>query len=107
MSNPRSTDSLIALAEVRSMAGRGEARSLRESADLSLAEIAQCVGVAAATIQRWEVGARRPQGAAALRYRGVLRAINDSAGFKNDESHPGGAAFVATGERVTRDVEPV
>ena len=60
------------LTQVRRLASSGEARRLRETADLSLSEIASEVGVDTSTIHRWEKGIRRPNGDAAIKYLKVL-----------------------------------
>lgn len=64
------------LVRVRSLAQRGTARRIRLKAGLSHAEIASPVGVTPATICRWELGERRPRGAAALRYLELLDALS-------------------------------
>jgi transcriptional regulator with XRE-family HTH domain len=56
------------LAEIRRRAANGEARAARIAADITLAEIAEVVGVDRSTICRWENGQRVPRGPAALVY---------------------------------------
>jgi transcriptional regulator with XRE-family HTH domain len=68
---------LVRLADVRAIAESGTARSLRLAAGLSLAEVAEHVGVSPVTVYRWEVGDRRPRGEAALRYGRLLEALAD------------------------------
>jgi DNA-binding transcriptional regulator YiaG len=63
------------LQRIRRLAETGAARAIRESADVSLAEIADPVGVARSTIHRWEHGIRRPRGQAAIRYLRVLEEL--------------------------------
>lgn len=74
-------DHVLDLTAVRALARSGRARELRLAAGLSLAELAAAIGVAAPTIHRWEIAARRPHGNAAIRYGAVLdaleRAVND------------------------------
>lgn len=66
------TQTLLALAEIRAMAVDGRARAIRMAARVSLTEVAESAGVAPATVARWEAGDRRPRGEPALRYRQVL-----------------------------------
>jgi len=66
------TETLRALTRVRGLAKSGEARRIREASSLSLSEVAAAVGVGVSTLARWELGDRRPQGEAALRYLGIL-----------------------------------
>jgi DNA-binding transcriptional regulator YiaG len=68
--------SLQMLALVRAMTESGEAREIRQRARVSLTEMSDAVGVAPATVARWEVGDRRPRGDAALRYLGVLQSLH-------------------------------
>lgn len=42
---------------------------------LAWLKLGGAVGVAAATVQRWELGRRRPRGTAALRYAALLSAL--------------------------------
>lgn len=62
------TAQLLRLADVRAALSNGEARRLREAADLSISEIAHACGVDQSTVWRWERGTRKPRGEAALRY---------------------------------------
>lgn len=64
--------SLIALAEVRDLCTTGRGRAIREAADLSLREVAQHLGISAATLSCWERGAQRPTGDRALHYHQLL-----------------------------------
>lgn len=59
---------LLELAAIRRQARAGRARDARLQAGLSLAEVAAVIGVAPATVLRWETGQRKPRGLAALRY---------------------------------------
>ena len=70
---------VLDLAAVRELSRTGRARELRLAADLSLYEVARAIGVSAATVQRWEVGERRPHGEAALRYAALLEALVERA----------------------------
>lgn len=60
------------LAGVRTLARRGEARTLRLDAGLSLADVAPEIGVDPSTLARWERGAARPHRDAAFRWEAVL-----------------------------------
>jgi transcriptional regulator with XRE-family HTH domain len=66
------TEDLIALRHVRALCASGAARKVRVAADLSLGEVAEAARVSTAAVSRWELGLRRPSGAAALRYAAVL-----------------------------------
>jgi DNA-binding transcriptional regulator YiaG len=66
---------LIQLAEVRELARSGEARRIRRAANLSMGEVARVVGVSVPTVLRWETGAHRPSGKAALRWGVLLNAL--------------------------------
>jgi DNA-binding transcriptional regulator YiaG len=66
---------LIQLAEVRELAGNGEARRIRRAANLSMGEVARVIGVSVPTILRWETGEHRPSGQAALRWGVLLNAL--------------------------------
>jgi len=56
------------LVAVRQMCANGEARRIRQTANLTLAEIGGDVLVTPTTVQRWETGQRSPRGEQALRY---------------------------------------
>lgn len=53
-------------------------RAIRESAGLSLRDIAEECGVTFQTISHWELGRREPQGANLKRYVRVLRLIRET-----------------------------
>jgi transcriptional regulator with XRE-family HTH domain len=72
LTNAVEQDHMTQLLAARELSQSGRARELRQRAGLSLYEMAAAVGVAAATIHRWEHGQRRPHGEAALRYGAVL-----------------------------------
>lgn len=63
---------LVDLAKAKRLAKTGAARMIRVNADLSLANIAESIGVSRTTIFRWERGDRVPHGAAAVRWVHVL-----------------------------------
>jgi DNA-binding transcriptional regulator YiaG len=66
----------VRLATVRRLAATGEARRIRQAANLSQSEIAAEVRVHEATVSQWESGKQRPRGDAALRYLDVLEALS-------------------------------
>jgi DNA-binding transcriptional regulator YiaG len=65
----------VQLAEIREICASGEARAIREAANLTLGEIARDVDVAGVTILRWETCAARPTGQRAVRYLHLLRRL--------------------------------
>ncbi len=66
---------MVTLARVRRLAKSGAARSIRVSADLSLAELGSTIGVGPVTVHRWETGQRSPHGECALAYAAALDAL--------------------------------
>lgn len=64
------------LATVRAVAKSGHARQLRQRAELSLHDVAFCVGTSPANIARWETGQRRPTRELAIRYIRVLDTLS-------------------------------
>lgn len=66
---------ILDLVEVRSLARSGRAKQIRVASELSLADLARASGTTPATISRWENGARKPYGDAALRYGALLQAL--------------------------------
>lgn len=72
--------SVLALAIARQAACDGSARSLRQRANVTLAEIAAECKVSRSTINAWETGARRPSGAPAVKYAHILRELEDRFG---------------------------
>jgi DNA-binding transcriptional regulator YiaG len=69
------SNELVELAKVRGLVRSGNAKYLRLARGLSIGEIASGVGVAKATVFRWEKGERVPRGAAALRYGELLESL--------------------------------
>jgi transcriptional regulator with XRE-family HTH domain len=61
---------------VRRLARTGNARTLRESAGLSISEVARELGVSPAAVSRWERGQRVPRGASAERWARLLRQVS-------------------------------
>ncbi len=70
-----SSDVALRLVRLRRMTANGEARALRQNAQLSLSEIGASVGVDQATVWKWETNRQKPRGDSALRYEALLAAI--------------------------------
>jgi DNA-binding transcriptional regulator YiaG len=68
-------ENLRLLRWVRQMTASGQAKAIRQAADVSQGEAATFVRVSDATISRWESGQRTPRGEAALRYGQLLRGL--------------------------------
>ena len=64
-----------ALVRIRRRIRTGEARTIRMSAGLSLAEVSEPLGVSPSTVFRWERGARSPHGDHAVEYGALLDRI--------------------------------
>ncbi|MEU8252209.1 helix-turn-helix transcriptional regulator [Nonomuraea sp. NPDC048916] len=60
-------DDLVRIARVRRLYRVGEARAIREEADVSQGEFAAALGVSRSAVALWEAGQRNPRGAVALR----------------------------------------
>jgi len=63
---------LAELTQMRQMVRSGRARNIRVAARLTLAEVAQEVGVHPSTVHYWEVHGRIPRGEPATRYARLL-----------------------------------
>ena len=63
------------VARVRSLFASGDARRLRESASLSLEDVARAVGVNRSSIYRWESGETRPSRDEAIRAGALFAAL--------------------------------
>ncbi len=68
-------DDVQRLVWVRGLCASGTARVLRQSAGLSLREMATPVGVSPTTVLRWEEGEARPTGRRALAYATMLERL--------------------------------
>jgi DNA-binding XRE family transcriptional regulator len=66
---------LSLLIEGRTAASTGRGERLREAAGLNQSELARLVGVTPAALNRWEAGARTPNGGCAIAYAKALRKI--------------------------------
>jgi len=69
------TDDARRIAYARRLARTGAARAMREDAGLSLRELARGLDMATSTVHRWEMGANRPRGNAALRWLAMLEEL--------------------------------
>jgi transcriptional regulator with XRE-family HTH domain len=58
---------------IRRAAATGTARAIRETAGLSLSEVARELGVTPAAVSRWERGHRAPRGDTAVAYAALLK----------------------------------
>lgn len=70
---------LIKLARARRYAASGDARTIRTANDLSIAEMAEAIGVDESTVCRWELGMRRPGGDAAVQWVDLLDRLQKTA----------------------------
>lgn len=68
-------DQLIMISRARKLLASGRARQIRRKARISSEELAQAVGVARATLSRWENGQSQPRGPYALRYAELLEEL--------------------------------
>jgi DNA-binding transcriptional regulator YiaG len=71
---PETVD-LLELAAVRRLCRDGAAQALRTTNGLSLAEVADTLGVCKASVSRWERGLQAPSGDHARAYGHLLRAL--------------------------------
>jgi DNA-binding transcriptional regulator YiaG len=69
----------VSLAEIRRLCVSGEARAIRESVNVNLAEVARDINVAEATLSGWERGLHRPTGPRAVRYLRLLHQLRRAA----------------------------
>lgn len=68
---------LAGLRAARRLPPPSVARAMREAADITQAELAQALNVHRLTVQRWETGACKPRGDAALRYARLLAELQE------------------------------
>ncbi|MDP8931087.1 MAG: helix-turn-helix domain-containing protein [Actinomycetota bacterium] len=69
------SDLLTEVQARRKLADPRLARAIREAAGASQQRIAQHLGVADSTVQRWETGKRRPRGHLLVRYVQLLEQL--------------------------------
>lgn len=84
-------DALALSARGRQLLATGEGRRIRRAAGLSLAEVAEAVGITRQTLATWEDGTRSARDAAAVgRYARALGAVADAIGWgRSSESAAG------------------
>lgn len=70
-------DEALTVARVRALLRSGRARTIRERARLSQAEVARAVGTDGPQISRWEAGKAAPQREAALRLAKLLDGLEE------------------------------
>ena len=68
------------LARLRFLTKSGEARTIREAAQLALSDIAQSIDADPSSVGRWERGERLPRGDVALRYARLLERLSKPTG---------------------------
>jgi DNA-binding transcriptional regulator YiaG len=66
---------LLDVATARRYATTGEGRRIRETAGLSLSEVASSIGLATSSLWRWEQGQRMPRGPRAAEWARLLREL--------------------------------
>lgn len=66
-------EEILLLAVLRDSVRSGEARRVRESAQVSATEVAHALGVTPGAVTNWESGLRQPRGDLALRYAQLLQ----------------------------------
>jgi DNA-binding transcriptional regulator YiaG len=78
---------ILRLAQVRAAVSSGEARRLREEAQLSIGEVARACGVDQSTVWRWERGTRQPRGRPALALADLLEDLRKTThnAYKNSD----------------------
>lgn len=70
--NAGMTNEALALATLRRMLRSGEAKRIREKAELTQSEIARTLGTTSGAVCHWEALARVPRGELALAYLDLL-----------------------------------
>ncbi len=68
---------VVALAAVRRMVSSGAARTIRQRAGVSQAELARSIGATPGAVSQWENGGRVPHGELALRLLATLIALDE------------------------------
>jgi DNA-binding transcriptional regulator YiaG len=68
---PETADLLFA----RRLVAAGQARAVREAADLPRDQLARDIEASSAAVRAWECGIRRPTGALGARYGALLREL--------------------------------
>lgn len=73
-------DDVLRVTRLRRLAKTGEAQRIREASGASLRMFGDALGVATATVHRWETGERTPRPDLALAYLDLLDALQAQAG---------------------------
>jgi DNA-binding transcriptional regulator YiaG len=108
MATKSEVDRAVAIAEGRQLAASGIARLVRQSAGLSLRDVARVVGIDPGTVWHWEHGSKVPTGKNAIAYRDVIAALrNMQAPLQRDRRKRGAAVRArASGVPQKRDIAP-
>ncbi|WP_442814924.1 helix-turn-helix domain-containing protein [Streptomyces sp. NBC_01775] len=80
--------SLLLLVDVRAALNSGEARRLREAANLSIGEVAKACDVDQSTVWRWERGTRTPRGEPAVAYARFIQSLRRRSGAAAESREP-------------------
>lgn len=80
-----SESALRAVARGRRYAQTRLGRRVREAAGLSVAELAEAVGVDPGTVRRWETGERLPRREEAVRYGRLLDVLRHEVALDDDD----------------------
>jgi DNA-binding transcriptional regulator YiaG len=76
VSMPAVIEEVQELARVRRLLRSGQAQLIRREADVSQGDVARALGVAPATVSRWEAGTRIPRGQIARNYGRLLEGLS-------------------------------
>jgi DNA-binding transcriptional regulator YiaG len=76
VSMPAAIEEVQELARVRRLLRSGQAQLIRREADVSQGDVARALGVAPATVSRWEAGTRIPRGQIARNYGRLLEGLS-------------------------------
>lgn len=71
------SDSVLMIALMRRLVSAGEAKALRERAELSISDVARACATSPTTIWRYEKGDRVPHGETAARYANFLAQLSN------------------------------
>ena len=71
---------LVQVMEARQFAASGAGRMIRQTARLSLAQVAKALDVNASTVFRWEAGDQVPNGERAIAYHKLMRRLSVAGG---------------------------
>lgn len=79
----------------RSLPAPGMRRQTRELAGVSQTAVSEALGVARATVSRWETGVRTPRGDLLKRYVGLLRTLAAECPMSSENENPAGRPGLA------------